>query len=375
MFETLSKKILSAIDSIRGKSIITEKDIDAAMREIKIALLEADVSLKVIKDLLSTIKEKAINQQVLKGVSAADQIVKIVNDELITMLGSENNGLNIDKAPFIILMAGLNGSGKTTTSAKLAKFITNKYSKTVLLASTDIYRAQARQQLELWGKRLNIDTLPIIENETPIDITKRTLSTGKNYDVIIIDTAGRIHIDESMMDEIKNIKKIATPSEILMCVDALLGQDAINIATEFNNALNLTGIIMTRMDGDARGGSALSMKSVTGVPIKFMGTGETVDDLELFHPERIASRILGMGDIVSLVEKAKDKIDEDEASKLAERIMAGKFTFEDMLSQFKQMKKLGNLGSIMKFLPMIGGFTEKLNSMGMNDETIKNKRQ
>ncbi len=372
MFESLSKKLLSVIDSIKGKSVITETDVTDTLKQIKIALLEADVSLEVVKILLERIKEKALNQEVLKGVSAANQIIKIVNDELVIMLGSENSGLNITKTPFIILMAGLNGSGKTTTSAKLAKFIIDKYFKKVLMLSTDIYRPQAKEQLKLWGEKLNIDTLEI-KDETPIETIKRALKLEKDYDVIIIDTAGRVHIDSSMMEEIKEINKLCEPSEVFLCADALLGQDSINIVTEFNKVIPLTGIIMTRMDGDARGGASLSMKATTNVPVKFIGVGEGADDLELFHPERIANRILGMGDIISLVEKAKDKIDENEAKKLAERMMSGKFTFDDMLSQFRQMKKLGSMSGIMKFIPMIGGIADKLNSIGMNDETIKHQ--
>ena len=371
MFESLSKKLLATFDSIRGKDKLSEADVKNALREIKIALLEADVSLFVVKDLLKKIEEKAIGQKVISDVSPANQVVKIVNDELVEMLGNKNDGLLFDKKPFIILMAGLNGSGKTTTTAKLGKFITDKYQKKVLMVSTDIYRAQAREQLQTWGQRLGIDVLPIIDREKVPQIVSRALSVANNYDVVLIDTAGRVSIDDEMMDEIEGIKKQCLPSEILLCVDALLGQDAVNIARAFNDRLHLSGIVATRIDGDARGGAILSMRASIGVPVKFMGVGEKAEDLELFFPDRIASRILGMGDIVSLVEKAQEKIDETEAKNLAERMMAGQFTFEDMLSQFRQMKKLGSIGGIMKFLPGIGGFAEKLQSMGMNDDTMK----
>lgn len=371
MFSSLSKKITAIIDTITNKKIITETDLDTTLREIKIALLEADVSIIVIKSLLKNIKEKAINQKVLSGVKPSEQIIKIVNDELIAILGNENTGLTITKTPFTILMVGLNGAGKTTTTAKLAKFISEKHNKKVLAVSTDIYRPQAREQLELWGQKLSFDTLPIIEKETPTEIINRALKIKNNYDVIIIDTAGRVHIDKSMMDELNTISKLVKPDEIFMCSDALVGQDAVNIAKKFNDLLRLTGIIITRIDGDARGGNVLSMKQITGVPIRFLSTGETADDFELFHPERIANRILGMGDIVSLVEQAEAKINKDEAQKLAENFMSGKFTFNDFLLQIKQMKKMGNLSGIMKFLPNLGGLDEKLSAIGMDDEGVK----
>ncbi len=371
MFSSLSKKITAIIDTITNKKTITEADLDTTLREIKIALLEADVSIIVIKSLLKDIKEKAINQKVLSGIKPSEQIIKIVNDELVAILGNENTGLSITKTPFIILMVGLNGAGKTTTTAKLAKFISEKHNKKILAVSTDIYRPQAKEQLELWGQKLSFDTLPIIENETPTEIINRALKIKNNYDVMIIDTAGRVHIDNDMMGELNTISQLVKPDEIFMCSDALVGQDAVNIAKEFNDLLHLTGIIITRIDGDARGGNVLSMKQITGVPIRFLSTGETADDFELFHPERIANRILGMGDIVSLVEQAEAKINKDEAQKLAENFMSGKFTFNDFLLQIKQMKKMGNLSGIMKFLPNLGGLDEKLSAMGMDDEGVK----
>lgn len=371
MFESLSKKLLRAFESFGSRGEITESDTLEAMREIKIALLEADVSFPLVKDMLARIGEQAIGQKAIAEVSKADQIVKIVNDELVKALGPDEAGLDLGgKKPAVILMAGLNGSGKTTTSAKLAKHIKDK-GLGVLLASTDIYRPQAREQLAILAGRIGVESLPITEDEKPLEIARRALKAAAGYDALIIDTAGRVHIDGAMMDEISAIAKAASPAEILLAVDALTGQDGVNAAKAFNDALSLTGIVMTRIDGDARGGSALSMKHVTGVPIKFLGSGEKLDDLEVFHPDRIAGRILGMGDIVSLVETAQAKIDEDEAKELAERMFSGQFTFDDMLSQIRQMKKLGSVKGIMKFIPGVAGMAEKLQAAGMNDESVR----
>ena len=374
MFESLSRKLISAFDAIRGKKELSESDVKGAMREIKIALLEADVSFDVVKALLKRIEEKAIGQKLIAEVSPAQQVVKIVNDEIVAMLGAQNEGMKFgDKKPFVILMAGLNGSGKTTSSAKLAKLVMDKYQKKVFMASADVYRAQAREQLQKWGERLGVATLSIVDGEKPVDIAKRAIAEAKkgDYDVVIVDTAGRVAIDEAMMEEIANIEKTVKPDEVLLCVDALIGQDGVNVAKAFADRLKLSGIVMTRIDGDARGGAILSMREVTGVPLKFMGSGEKAEDFELFYPDRIASRILGMGDIVSLVEKAEEKIDAKEAEKLSERMLAGQFNFEDMLSQFRQIKKLGSITGIMKFLPGIGGLAEKMQSMGMNDNAMK----
>lgn len=374
MFESLSKKLIKTLDAIRGKDKLSEADVESALREIKIALLEADVSLSVVKDLMERIKAKAVGQKIISDVSPANQVVKIVNDELVSLLGEKNETLDLgDRKPAVILMSGLNGSGKTTTTSKLAKFLKDKEGKKILLASVDIYRPQAREQLRTLAERIGVDSLDIIPDEKPFDIVKRALKVAKDssYDVLFIDTAGRVSIDDEMMKEIVEIKKLSSPSEILLCVDSLMGQDGVNVARAFNDAIGLSGIIMTRVDGDARGGSAISMRHITGVPIKFLGSGEKPEDLEIFFPDRIASRILGMGDIVSLVEQAQAKIDEDEAKKLTERMLSGQFNFNDMLSQFKQVKKLGSIGGIMKFLPGIGGLAEKIQSMGMNDNMMK----
>ena len=368
MFESLSKKLIKTFDYIRGKDKLSQSDVDNALREIKIALLEADVALPVVKDIIQRIKDKAVGQKIIEDVSPAQQVVKIVNDELISLLGDDSGDIVFnDKALEVVLMVGLNGSGKTTTTAKLAKYFKEKQGKKILLASVDVYRPQAREQLQTLSLKIGVDCLNIIDGEKPLDIVKRAIDYAKNnnYDLLFIDSAGRVSIDEIMMKEIVEVKNISSPSQILLCVDSLMGQDGVNVAKAFNDALTLTGIVMTRVDGDARGGASISMKHITGVPIKFLGVGEKVDDLELFHPDRIASRILGMGDIVSLVEQAQAKIDENEAKLLTERMLSGQFNFNDMLSQFKQMKKLGSIGGIMKFLPGIGGIAEKLQSAGM----------
>ena len=374
MFESLSKKLLKTLDYIRGKDKLSESDVENALREIKIALLEADVSLNVVKDLMGRIKDKAVGQKIIEDVSPSQQVVKIVNDELVSLLGEKNESLKLNDGKLsVILMAGLNGSGKTTTTAKLAKLLHDKDSKKVLLASADVYRPQAREQLQTLAQKIGVDSLDIVADEKPLDIVKRALkvANASNYDVLFIDTAGRVSIDDDMMKEIVEIKKLSLPDEILLCVDSLMGQDGVNVATAFNDAIGLTGIVMTRVDGDARGGSAISMHYITGVPIKFLGSGEKPEDLELFFPDRIASRILGMGDIVSLVEQAQAKIDENEAKALTERMLNGQFNFNDMLSQFRQVKKLGSIGGIMKFLPGICGLTEKLQMAGINDNMMK----
>jgi signal recognition particle subunit SRP54 len=371
MFESLSKKLMRAFESLGSRGKITESDVEEALREIKIALLEADVSFPLVKDLLARISEQAVGQKVIADVSPANQIVKIVNDELVRSLGPDDAGLKLDgKKPVVILMAGLNGSGKTTTSAKLAKYMKDKGLR-ALVASTDVYRPQAREQLAILAERAGVESLPIIENEKPLEIARRALKAAVGHDALVLDTAGRVHVDSAMMDEISAIAKIAAPVEVLLAVDALTGQDGVNVAKAFDDAIGLTGIVMTRIDGDARGGAALSMKWATEVPIKFLGSGEKLDDLEVFHPDRIASRILGMGDIVSLVETAQAKIDEGEAKALAERMFSGQFTFDDMLAQLRQMKKLGSIKGIMKFIPGISGMAEKLQAAGMNDEGVK----
>lgn len=388
MFDNLTKRLTSIFDGLTRKEIITENDVEKAIREIRIALLEADIPLTVAKDLIERIKEKAVGEKTIKSVSPTDQIIKIVNDEIVIMLGGNPASEIKDpeeyfkteeiftfnkKGTHIILMAGLQGAGKTTSVGKLAKFIKEKYKKNPLLASVDIYRPAAQEQLHTLGQQIGVDVLQIENNEDVKSITKRALSQAKkdDYDVLIIDTAGRLQIDEKMMDEIKTVSKIAKPDDIFLTADAMLGQESINIAKAFKDAIQITGIVMTRLDSDARGGAALAMRYITGAPIKFAGVGEKLDDFEPFYPNRIASRILGMGDVVSLVEKAQDNIDEEEAKKMTEKMMDGKFDFNDMLSQIRQMKKMGSLKGILKMIPGISKMQDQLKKAGIDDNMVK----
>ncbi|MCL2439191.1 MAG: signal recognition particle protein [Alphaproteobacteria bacterium] len=367
MFNNLTKNFSNAFAQLLGRDKIRDADFDTSMRDIRIALLEADVALPVVKELVDKIRARAIGEKIIDGVKAGEQIVKIFSDEITAILGGENKPV---AKSGIIMMAGLNGTGKTTSAAKLAALLKKDGAK-VLLASADTYRPQAREQLAILAEKAGIDSLPIIENETPEAIAKRALKAASNYDVMIFDTAGRLHIDDEMMTEIKSLKKILAPTEILLTIDAFAGQDALTLATQFNEALSLTGAIITRMDGDARGGVALSLFGATNIPVKFVGTGEKIDDLEAFHPDRTASRILGMGDIVSLVETAQEKIDDAEAERIAEQMFEGAFTFDTMLDHIRQIKKLGSASGIIKFLPGIGGLADRLQQAGMNDDSVK----
>ncbi|MDR1691445.1 MAG: signal recognition particle protein [Rickettsiales bacterium] len=370
MFGNLTRKI-SGIFSVFSSSKITEEVLEKALREIKIALIEADTALPVVKSIMDEIKEKVLGTKAIKGVDRADYVIKVVNDAIKEKLGEEQRELNISKRPSVIMMVGLQGSGKTTTAGKLAYYLKEKKAKKVLLASTDIYRPQARQQLEILAQRAGVESLPIVENEKVEAIARRAVKTSSSYDVVIIDTAGRLQIDDAMMKEIVEVKKIANPSEIILCVDAVMGQESVNVAKAFNEALGITGIIMTRADGDARAGALLSMKTVSGASILFLGTGEKLPDLEVFHADRMAQRILGMGDIVTLVEQAQEKMDSQEVEKVSVRMMSGEFNFNDMLSQFQQMKKMGSMKGILKFIPGISGMMDKINQMGLNDDAFK----
>ncbi len=377
MFETLSNSIGSIFDKIRGAGTLSEEDINLAMREVRVALLEADVALLVIKSFIKAVKEKAVGAEVVKSIKPGQMVIKIVQDELESMLGSEASELNLSTTPpAVIMMVGLQGSGKTTTTAKLANYLKNKEGKKCLMASVDIYRPAAKKQLEQLGEQNAIDTLPIIDDEKPIKTVQRALKTGKveNYDVVFIDTAGRLQIDDELMSEAAEIQDAAKPSETLLVGDALSGQDIVNVAEEFANRLNITGLVLTRIDGDSRGGAALSMKAVTGCPIKFIGVGEKISALDKFHPDRIAQRILGMGDIVTLVEKAKDVVDEKEAEKLAKKMQKGKFDFNDLDSQLANIGKMGGLGSIMKMMPGLAKFEDALSQSGMDEGMIKKQR-
>ena len=354
MFDSLSDKITQAFKKLTGKGTINESSLNDALREIRIAFLEADVALSATKTFIESIKSKALGKTVLNSVSPGQMVIKIVNDELIKFLGSDNYEINLkSKPPVVILMAGLQGSGKTTTSAKLANRLINKQKKTVLMASLDIYRPAAQEQLQTLGNQNKIETLEIIKNQSPLEIALRAKDKAEkeNFDILILDSAGRNHIDKKMMDEIVNVSKKVSISQTLLVVDSMAGQDAANIAKSFSQKLDLSGIILTRVDGDSRGGAALSMKTITDKPILYMGVGEKIEEFEEFHPDRIASRILGMGDVVSLVEKASEEIDEKEAETLQKKLIRGKFTLTDYAKQLDQITKMGGIQSLLKYLP------------------------
>ncbi len=373
MFDSLSEKLGGVFSKLRGKGALSENDVMAVSREIRVALLEADVALPVVKDFISTIKDKAIGEDIIKGVNPGQQVIKIVHDALVEMLGSETQELKFATSPCAYLMVGLQGSGKTTSTAKIAKILTEKHNKKVLMASLDVYRPAAQKQLAVLGEQTGIATLDIIEGQQPVDIANRAMDVARKegYDVVMLDTAGRLSIDEALMDEATAIKKATNPVETLLIADAMTGQDAVQTATAFDKAVGLSGIMLTRVDGDARGGAAMSMKAVTGQPIKLIGVGEKWDEIEVFHPERIAGRILGMGDVVSLVEKAIDTVDAADAEKMAAKFKKGKFDFNDLLSQMKQMQKMGGMGAMMKMLPGMGKMAGQLDEAGVDDGMIK----
>lgn len=352
MFESLGERLQNALHKIKGYGKITEDNISLMMREIRLALLEADVNYKVVKEFTNTVKEKALGEEVISSINPGDLFVKIVKDELCELLGGENAPLNTNGNPAILMLVGLQGSGKTTTIGKLANFLRKKHSKKPLLVACDVYRPAAIDQLKQLGKQLNIEVYDEGKND-PVKIATNALNYAKEngYDYVLVDTAGRLHIDEELMDELDCIKNNINPQEILLVIDSMMGQDAINVITGFNDKLPLTGVILTKLDGDTRGGVALSVRHLTNVPIKFMGTSEKLDGLELFDPERMAGRILGMGDIISLVEKATEVIDEKEAEKAAKKMQQGKFDLEDFLSTMKQVKKLGPLEKLIKMIP------------------------
>lgn len=373
MFDALSEKLSDVFKKLSRSGVLTQSAVDEAMREIRIALLEADVALPVVKDFIAQVSEKAVGQQVIKSVKPAQMVVKIVHDELVRVLGEENASLDLAAVPPVVVMAvGLQGSGKTTTTAKLAKRLTNE-KKRVLAASLDVYRPAAREQLAQLGQQGGFDVLSIVMAEKPADITNRALKEAKKggYDVLLLDTAGRLHIDLDMMGEVAEIRRIANPKEVLLVVDALSGQDAVNVAKEFNEKIGLTGIILTRIDGDSRGGAALSMRAVTGCPVKFLGAGEKIDALEPFHPDRLAGRILDMGDVVSLVENAAEKMDKDEAERVAKRMMDGRFDLNDLLSQFRQMERMGDLKGMIGMLPGMAKFKSQIDAAQIDGKMFK----
>jgi len=374
MFDSLSDKLGGIFDKLKGRGALKEADVTAAMREVRIALLEADVALSVVKDFIAKVTARAIGHEVMKSVSPGQQVVKIVNDHLVDMLGSETVGISLAAvAPVPILMVGLQGSGKTTTAAKIAKRLTEKENKKVMMASLDIYRPAAMEQLKILGEQIGVATLPIVEGQMPVDIARRAMTAAKlqGMDVVLLDTAGRLHIDQTLMAEVIGVKGATSPHETLLVVDSLTGQDAVNVAQQFSDQIGITGVVLTRMDGDGRGGAALSMRAVTGQPIKLVGVGEKLDDLEEFHPERVASRILGMGDVVSLVEKAAETIEAEDAEKMIKKMKKGQFDFDDLRSQLRQMKKLGGMASILGMLPGIGKMQKQMASAKIDDNLLK----
>jgi len=376
MFESLSERLSGVFDKLTKAGALSDADVATALREVRIALLEADVSLPVARDFVAAVQAKATGQSVTRSVTPGQQVVKIVHDELIRVLagdGTEVGKLRIDSPPAPILMAGLQGSGKTTTTAKLAKRLKERDRKKVLMASLDTRRPAAMEQLSILGRQIGVDTLPIVAGQTPVQIAKRAKqqATLGGYDVYLLDTAGRLHVDEELMAEVEAVRDATGPHEILLVVDGLTGQDAVNVAREFDARLSITGVVLTRMDGDGRGGAALSMRAVTGKPIKFVGLGEKMDALEEFHAERVAGRILGMGDIVSLVEKAQETIEAEEAERMMKRFQKGRFDMNDLKSQLEQMLKMGGMGGIMSMLPGMGKMSKQLEAAGMDDKVIK----
>ena len=373
MFENLTNKFEEIFSSLKKAPSLDEKQVDEGLREIRLALLEADVSLEVVKEFINRVKPKALGQEIIRSTSPGQMVVKVVNDELISFLGDKNSDIELNAVPPVpVMLVGLQGSGKTTTTAKLARFLEANKKKKVMMASLDVYRPAAQEQLRLLGEQNNIITLPVIKDQLPADICRRAISAANlnGADVILFDTAGRTQIDLQMMSEIKQIESIINPSETILVADSLTGQVAANVAKEFKSTVNLTGIILTGSDGDGRGGAALSMKYVADVPIKFLGVGEKIENFEVFHPDRIANRILGMGDIVSLVEKAAEDLDEEKLKKTEEKLKKGQFSLEDYLTQLKQMKKMGGIEGIMSFLPGVSKVKSQMDQAGVDEKII-----
>jgi signal recognition particle subunit SRP54 len=375
MFDSLQERLGDVLDKLTRRGALSEADVTAALREVRVALLEADVALPVVKDFVEAVKSKAIGSEVLRSVAPGQQVIKIVHDHLVEMLGSESAPLAVDFGPpSIVMLVGLQGSGKTTSCAKIALRLTGRERKKVLMASLDVRRPAAQEQLRVLGEQSGVRSLPIVFGEPPVAISKRAVQTAtlEGYDVLLLDTAGRLAIDDALMDEVAAVRDAAKPHEILLVADAMTGQDAVTVAGRFHERLGLTGIMLTRVDGDARGGAALSMRAVTGCPIKLLGSGEQLDALEAFHPDRIASRILGMGDVVSLVEKVQETFEQKEAEKLAKKMKKGNFDLDDMASQLKQMQKMGGLSSLMGMLPGVSkSQIQQLQKSKLDDGMVK----
>jgi signal recognition particle subunit SRP54 len=374
MFESLTKRLGDVFDRLKKRGALSEADVDAALREVRVALLEADVALPVVKDFVAQVKLRAIGQEVLRSVTPGQMVIKIVHDHLVETLGSTAAEINLRAAPPVaVLMVGLQGSGKTTTTAKLAKRLAARDKKKVLMASLDTRRPAAQEQLAVLGTQVEVPTLPIVVGQQPVEIAQRAMDVGakEGYDVVLLDTAGRLAIDEDLMAEAASVRDAVHPTETLLVADAMTGQDAVNLARSFNEKIGVTGIVLTRVDGDARGGAALSMRAVTGRPIKLIGLGEKLDALDIFHPDRIASRILGMGDIVGLVERAAETVEREEAEKLAKKVQKGEFDFDDMAAQLKQLRKMGGLSSMMGMLPGIGKMQKQLADAKIDDKIVR----
>jgi signal recognition particle subunit SRP54 len=377
MFEGLSEKLSGIFDALTRRGALSEEDVNLALREVRRALLEADVALDVVKSFTDKVRTRAVGANVVKSVTPGQMVVKIVNDVLIDTLGETSDPINLEAAPPVaIMMVGLQGAGKTTTAAKIAKRLRDREKRRVLMASLDVKRPAAQEQLAVLGRQIGIDTLPIIAGQTPVQIARRAEEAARlqGFDVVILDTAGRTHIDEPLMAEMAEIKAATNPHEILLVADSLTGQDAVNLARNFDQRVGITGIVLTRVDGDGRGGAALSMRAVTGKPIKLIGTGEKVDDLDEFHPQRIANRILGMGDIVSLVEKAAQSIDAEKAQRIADKMRKGKFDLDDLSEQLAQVEKIGGLNGIMGMLPGMAKMKDQLANANLDDKVIKRQR-
>jgi len=373
MFDSLSERLDKVFRKIKGRGRLDENTIDEALREVRLALLEADVNYKVVKDFISRVKEKSLGQQVLKSLTPGQQVVKIVHEELIELLGGENIGLNLQgKKPYVFMLVGLQGSGKTTSAAKLALFLRRTKKLSPYLVPADVYRPAAIEQLQKLGSEINVPVFASTVEMKPVEIVNQAIEEAKekNCDLVILDTAGRLHIDEPLMNELAELKKACTPQEILFVADAMTGQDAVNVAAKFDELLDITGVILTKMDGDARGGAALSIKSVTGKPIKLIGVGEKLKDLEIFYPDRIASRILGMGDILTLIEKAKESIDDEEAVKLEEKIKTAKFDLEDFRTQMRRIRKLGSIEGLLKLIPGMGRLRDQLKNVKIPEKQM-----
>jgi signal recognition particle subunit SRP54 len=377
MFEKLTERLGDVFGRLTRRGALSEADVDVALREVRVALLEADVALPVVRDFLAKVREKAVGETVLKSVTPGQMVVKIVNDALVEALGGASVGLDLNApAPVVIMMVGLQGSGKTTTTAKIARRLKGRDRKRVLMASLDTRRPAAQEQLAVLGRQTEVPTLPVIPGEPPVAIAKRALQTGKleGYDVVLLDTAGRLHVDEELMAEAAAVHQATGPTETLLVVDAMTGQDAVNVATQFRERMNLTGVVLTRVDGDARGGAALSMRAVTGCPIKLIGAGEKLDALEDFHPERIAGRILGMGDIVGLVERAAETVEREQAEKMAAKLQKGQFDLDDFAEQLRQLQKMGGLGGVLGMLPGVQKVQKQLDNAKIDEKLLRRQQ-